>query len=139
MPRTTGADEAAGTTAEALPSQARRGYGLGSVVTGSFGAVPGLLLLRFLTDRSEHPAGRRRPFILRAGLALAVCFALLFLGPTGPAWLGAAWVAVLYLVCASAYAFFQVPYMAMPAEMTADPDGSARGGRPVGRPSTPAG
>ena len=56
MPTTTGADEAAGTTAEALPSQARRGYGLGSVVTGSFGAVPGLLLLPFLTDRLAVPA-----------------------------------------------------------------------------------
>ena len=39
-----------------LTPAARRGYGLGSVATGSFGTVPGLLLLPYLTDR----LGRRR-------------------------------------------------------------------------------
>ncbi|WP_203566704.1 MFS transporter [Aestuariimicrobium ganziense] len=34
-----------------LEPSARRGYGLGSVATGSFGTVPGLLLLPYLTDR----------------------------------------------------------------------------------------
>lgn len=135
-----------------LPTRVRRGYGLGSVATGSFGTVPGLLLLPYLTDRlgiaagiaglivllpkawdivlnpiagrvsdrSDHPGGRRRPFLLRAGLALAFLFALLFAGPTAPPALAAAWVAVLFLACASAYAFFQVPYVSMPAELTRD-------------------
>ncbi|MBM6403015.1 MFS transporter [Phycicoccus sp. CSK15P-2] len=135
-----------------LPASVRRGYGLGSVATGSFGTVPGLLLLPYLTDRlgvaagvaglvvflpkawdvllnpvagrisdrSENPAGRRRPFLLRAGLALAVAFALMFAGPTAPTALATTWVVVLFLACATAYAFFQVPYVAMPAEMTAD-------------------
>ncbi|MEI2826076.1 MAG: MFS transporter [Dermatophilaceae bacterium] len=99
-----------------LPGSVRRGYALGGVATGSFGTVPGLLLLPYLTDRlgvaaglaglvvflpkawdvilnpiagrisdrSTNPAGRRRPFLLRAGLALAICFALLFAGPTSP-------------------------------------------------------
>lgn len=136
----------------ALPGRVRRGYGLGSIATGSFGTVPGLLLLPYLTDRlgvgaalagvlvllpkawdvllnpvagriadrSEHPDGRRRPFLLRAGTALAILFALLFAGPTSPGALGAAWVAVLFLACATAYAFFQVPYVSMPAELTRD-------------------
>ena len=135
-----------------LPRRTRIGYGLGSVATGSFGTVPGLLLLPFLTDTigvlpalaglivllpkawdvvlnpiagrisdaSTHPGGRRRPFLLRAGAALAVLFALLFAGPTTPTWLGAAWVGVAFLACATAYAFFQVPYVAMPAELTDD-------------------
>lgn len=135
-----------------MPASVRRGYGLGSVATGAFGTVPGLLLLPYLTDRlgiaagvaalivllpkawdvvlnpvagrisdrSTHPDGRRRPFLIRAGLALAVLFALLFAGPTSPPALGAAWVAVLFLACASAYAFFQVPYVSMPAELTHD-------------------
>ena len=135
-----------------LPAGARRGYALGSVATGTFGTVPGLLLLPYLTerlgvaagvagllvalpkawdvllnpvagrisDRSRHPSGPRRPFLLRAGLALAVCFALLFAGPASPRALAAAWVAVVFLACASAYAFFQVPYVAMPAEITDD-------------------
>ena len=34
----------------ALPRGVRAGYGLGSVATGAFGTVPGLLLLPYLTD-----------------------------------------------------------------------------------------
>ena len=137
---------------DALTPAVRRGYALGSVATGTFGTVPGLLLLPYLTDslgiaaivagfivfvpkawdvvlnpvagrisdRSASPGGRRRPFLLRGGLALAACFALLFAGPTGPSWLAATWVVVWFLACATAYAFFQVPYVAMPAEMTLD-------------------
>jgi len=135
-----------------LPGRVRRGYALGSVATGTFGTVPGLLLLPYLTDvlgvaalaagfivfapkawdvllnpvagrisdRSDSPSGRRRPFLLRGGLALAVCFALLFAGPTSPSGVAAAYVVVLFLACATAYAFFQVPYVAMPAELTLD-------------------
>src|SRR5690606_10221688 len=73
-----------------------------------------------ISDRSTHPAGRRRPFLVRAGLALAVLFAVMFAGPTEPQALAGAWVAVAFLGCASAYAFFQVPYVAMPAELTLD-------------------
>jgi glycoside/pentoside/hexuronide:cation symporter, GPH family len=136
---------------EALPRSVRVGYGTGSVATGAFGTVPGLMLLPFLTDelgiaalaagfivfapkawdvllnpvagrisdRSTDPRGPRRPWLLRAGLSLAVCFALLFAGPsTGSAALDAGWVLLVFLACATAYAFFQVPYVAMPAEIT---------------------
>src|SRR5699024_12304247 len=65
-------------------------------------------------------SGRRRPFLVRARATLAVLFALLFAGPTSPSALAGAWVAVLFLACASAYAFFQVPYVSMPAELTRD-------------------
>jgi len=129
----------------------RIGYGTGSVATGAFGTVPGLLLLPYLTDtlgvaaavagvivflpkawdvvlnpvagrvsdRHRSPLGPRRPFLLRAGLALAGCFALLFAGPPlGSTVAEAAWVVVAFLGCATAYAFFQVPFVAMPAEIT---------------------
>ncbi len=134
-------------------NRVRAGYALGGVATGSFGTVPGLMLLPYLTERlgvpaalagvivfapkawdvvlnpiagriSDHsrsPQGPRRPFLLRAGLTLAVAFALLFAGPVTPRALAAGWVAVLFLACATAYAFFQVPYVAMPAEITDDP------------------
>ncbi len=134
-------------------NRVRAGYALGGVATGSFGTVPGLMLLPYLTERlgvpaavagiivfapkawdvvlnpiagriSDHsrsPQGPRRPFLLRAGLTLAVAFALLFAGPATPRALAAGWVAVLFLACATAYAFFQVPYVAMPAEITDDP------------------
>jgi len=124
---------------------------MGSVATGAFGTVPGLLLLPYLTDtlgvaaalagvivflpkawdvvlnpiagrvsdRSTSPLGPRRPFLLRAGTALAACFALLFAGPSlDSTVLEASWVVVAFLACATAYAFFQVPFVAMPAEMT---------------------
>src|ERR671912_1190446 len=50
------ATPSSGTTAGLTPA-ARRGYGLGSVATGSFGTVPGLLLLPYLTDRLGVTAG----------------------------------------------------------------------------------
>ena len=136
---------------EELPRSVRVGYGTGSVATGAFGTVPGLMLLPFLTDelgiaalaagfivfapkawdvllnpvagrisdRSTDRRGPRRPWLLRAGLSLAACFALLFAGPsTGSAALDAGWVLLAFLACATAYAFFQVPYVAMPAEIT---------------------
>ena len=129
----------------------RIGYGAGSVATGAFGTVPGLMLLPYLTDtlavpalaagaivflpkawdvvlnpvagrisdRSTDPRGPRRPWLLRAGIALSACFALLFAAPDlGSRAADAAWVLVAFLACATAYAFFQVPYVAMPAEIT---------------------
>jgi Na+/melibiose symporter-like transporter len=134
-----------------LPRSVRAGYGLGSVATGTFGTVPGLLLLPYLTDtlgiaaalagvivfapkawdvvlnpiaggisdRTVDDRGPRRPFLLRGGLALAGCFALLFAAPDlGSEAVNALWVLVFFVGCATAYAFFQVPYVAMPAEIT---------------------
>ncbi|MXG90358.1 MFS transporter [Nocardioides flavescens] len=134
-----------------LPRGVRLGYGAGSVATGAFGTVPGLMLLPYLTDslgigalaagaivflpkawdvvlnpvagrisdRTVDPRGPRRPWLLRAGLTLAVAFALLFAAPgLGSRGAEAAWVLVCFLACATAYAFFQVPYVAMPAELT---------------------
>ncbi|MFT4188679.1 MAG: MFS transporter [Aeromicrobium sp.] len=74
-----------------------------------------------VSDRSTHPAGRRRAFLLPNGIALAACFALMFAGPTSPT-VGSLWVVVMFLACATAYSFFQVPYVAMPAELTLDYD-----------------
>lgn len=136
---------------EELPRSIRFGYGAGSVATGAFGTVPGLMLLPYLTDvlgiaaiaagaivflpkawdvvlnpiagrisdRSTDPRGPRRPFLLRAGLGLAVAFALIFAAPDlgGRGW-EAAWVLVFFVAAATAYAFFQVPYVSMPAELT---------------------
>lgn len=134
-----------------LPRSVRFGYGMGSVATGTFGTVPGLMLLPYLTDtlgiaaglaavivflpkawdvilnpiaggisdRCRDERGPRRPFLIKAGLALSACFALLFASPDlGSKWADAAWVLVMFVACATAYAFFQVPYVAMPAEIT---------------------
>jgi glycoside/pentoside/hexuronide:cation symporter, GPH family len=145
--------------AETLDRGVRLGYGSGSVATGAFGTVPGLMLLPYLTDslgiaalaaglivllpkawdvvlnpiagrisdRTVDPRGPRRPWLLRGGLSLAVAFALIFAAPElGSQVLEAAWVLVFFLLAASAYAFFQVPYVAMPAEITASYDERTR-------------
>src|SRR5262249_41658232 len=135
--------------AAGLSRRTRIGYAAGSLVTGSFGTVPGLLLLPYLTDtlgvtaglagllvllpklwdvivnplagrlsdRTHSRWGARRPYLLGAGLALAVLFAAMFAGVLrgGP---GATWVCLAFLASATAFAFFQVPYNAMPADMT---------------------
>jgi GPH family glycoside/pentoside/hexuronide:cation symporter len=130
----------------ALPRRVLAGYATGSLVTGAFGTVPGLLLLPYLTDtlgvaagvagllvllpkawdvlvnpvagRISDRRGDRRPFLLGAGLALAVLFAAMFAGPfASGAWAGA-YVAFAFLATATAFALFQVPYVAMPAELT---------------------
>lgn len=143
-----------------LPRRVHAGYALGSLATGAFGTVPGLVLLPYLTDtlgvaagvaallvllpkawdvlvnpvagrisdRTRSRWGARRPYLLFGGLALAVLFAAIFAAPfaadpaggatPGPA--AAGYVAVAFLLTATAYAFFQVPYVAMPAELTPD-------------------
>jgi Na+/melibiose symporter-like transporter len=145
-------------TGATLPRSVRLGYGSGSVATGAFGTVPGLMLLPYLTDslgiaaivagfivfapkawdvvlnpiagrisdRTVDPRGPRRPWLLRAGLALAVAFAVLFAAPELPTPVEALWVLTAFVACATAYAFFQVPYVAMPAELTSSYDERTR-------------
>jgi GPH family glycoside/pentoside/hexuronide:cation symporter len=79
-----------------------------------------------ISDRTVDARGPRRPWLLRAGLALALGFALLFAAPEMATGLEALWVLVLFVGCATAYAFFQVPYVAMPAEMTGSYDERTR-------------
>ncbi|SCF17429.1 MFS transporter [Micromonospora mirobrigensis] len=136
-----------------LPRRVHVGYATGSLVTGAFGTVPGLLLLPYLTDtlgvaagtaallvllpkawdvlvnpvagrisdRTRSRWGPRRPYLLGGGLALAVLFAAIFAAPFGAGPAAGAYVAVAFLATATAFAFFQVPYVAMPAELTGDP------------------
>ena len=142
----------------ALPRRTRAGYALGGIASGTYGTVPGLILMPFLTDllgvqaaiagmivfapkawdfflnplagrisdRSRHPRDRRRPFILRAGILLAIAFLVMFFGPTAPPVAAALWVLLLFLTTATVYAFFQVPYLAMSAEITDDYDERTR-------------
>ncbi|QKT08639.1 MFS transporter [Gordonia sp. X0973] len=127
------------------------GYALGSVGTGGFGVLPGLVLAYYLTDSLGVPAvaaagvvlipklldvavnpaigarsdrqlsrtGSRRRDMLVGSLAFAPLFVLTFAAPTGIGWPPAAvWVLAAFSSTAIAYAFFQVPYVALPAELT---------------------
>jgi glycoside/pentoside/hexuronide:cation symporter, GPH family len=71
------------------------------------------------SDRSAARTGSRSPWLLAGALALPPSFALIFLSPfDGTA--GGLWVGAWFLVAASAFALFQVPWNALPAEMTED-------------------
>ncbi|MCK2213854.1 MFS transporter [Actinomadura sp. ATCC 31491] len=127
------------------------GYGVGSVGTGVFSAVPGLLLLYYLTDVLGVPAslagavlvapkiwdvllnplvgaasdreavrtGRRTRLLAVGAATLPVTFALMFAVPGGlpGGAAGALWPGAAFLLAATAFACFQVPYVALPAEM----------------------
>jgi len=128
------------------------GYAAGSIGTGVFSTVPGLLLLYFMTDilgvgaalagivvvapkaldvlanpivgaasdREAVHTFRRTRFLMIGAIALPVAFASMFLSPVagGP---GAVWVAAAFVAASLAFACFQVPYVALPAEMSPEP------------------
>ncbi len=150
-------------TAPAAPRELRRGtvarYAIGSVGTGGFGTLPGLVLLIYMTntlgvdpifagaaftvakiwdvvidpwigarsDRSLARTGARRRFMVLGAILLPVFFALTFAVPPGlPPVLSSAWVLVAFLLSATAFSLFQVPYIALPAELVSSYDERTR-------------
>lgn len=134
-------------------------YAIGSLGTGGFGTLPGLVLVYYLTDtlgvaallaglvvtlpkigdviidpvigtRSDQSlvrtGSRHRLMVLGAAL-LPVFFVLTFAVPAGvPEPLAAVWVAVAFMLCATAFSLFQVPYIALPAELARTYDDRTR-------------
>lgn len=73
-----------------------------------------------LSDRTRSRYGRRRPWLLGSSFACGIAFALLFNVPelsTTGMYLYVAFALALFAIT---YTGFQVPYMAMPVEMTDD-------------------
>lgn len=137
-------------TQRVLTRKTLLGYAIGSLGTGGFGTLPGLVLVFYLTDtlgiaaiaagiivtaakvwdvaidpvigahsdRALYSRGSRRPLMVIGAIALPVFFTLTFAVPGGldPFFAGA-WVLIAFLLTATAFSLFQVPYIALPAEI----------------------
>ena len=83
----------------------------------------------WLSDRSKSDKGRRRPFLFWGALVSAAAFLMVFTVPftgpfpsmtEGPGLVAAGYMLLALLIYTTGYSMFNVPYMAMPAEMTRD-------------------
>ncbi len=71
------------------------------------------------SDRLTSIHGRRRPFLLWGGIISAVSFAMVFTTPMfAQSWMTAAYAMIALCVYSIGYTAFNIPYIAMPAEMT---------------------
>ena len=73
-----------------------------------------------ISDRTRSRFGRRRPWMLGASFFCGLSFAMLFNVPEASVGSTIGFVSVALALYALSYTAFQVPYMAMPAEMTDD-------------------
>ncbi|MEO7123989.1 MAG: MFS transporter [Lacisediminihabitans sp.] len=143
----------------ALSRRTVAGYAIGSLGTGGFSTLPGLVLVYYLTDtlgvaallagalvtvakiwdviidpvigarsdRSLAVTGSRRHFMILGALTLPVFFILTFAVPTGlPSLVSGLWVLVAFMLTATSFSLFQVPYIALPAELVSDYDQRTR-------------
>ena len=75
-----------------------------------------------LSDRAVARTGNRARYLVFGAIGMLICFPLMFAVPAGVAPMVAAfWVLIAFLVAASAFGFFQVPYIALAAEITDSP------------------
>ncbi|WP_374007112.1 MFS transporter [Leifsonia sp. LS-T14] len=134
-------------------------YAIGSLGTGGFATLPGLVLVYYLTDslgvaaiaagavvtvakvwdviidpvigaRSDRmlaERGSRRPMMVIGAVGLPVFFLLTFaVLPGTPPGAAAVWVLVAFVLTATAFSLFQVPYIALPAELASGYDQRTR-------------
>lgn len=139
------------------PTVAR--YAIGSLGTGGFATLPGLVLVYYLTDslgvaalvagvvvtvakvwdviidpvigaRSDRmlaARGSRRPMMVLGAVTLPVFFLLTFAVPHGTSEaLAATWVLIAFVLTATSFSLFQVPYIALPAELASGYDERTR-------------
>lgn len=126
-------------------------YAMGSLGTGGFATLPGLVLVYYLTDTLgvaaivaglivtvakiwdvlidpvigglsdralAHKGSRRGPMLLGA-IGLPFAFVLTFAVPNGLAPSASTlWVLIAFVAAATFFSLFQVPYIALPAELT---------------------
>ncbi|MEQ9112455.1 MAG: MFS transporter [Rhodospirillaceae bacterium] len=76
-------------------------------------------LMGIVSDRTKSRWGRRRPYLLIGGILSAIGFALLFTPPDFESQTSlVVYMLLVLLLLYSGYTVFNIPYLAMPAEMT---------------------
>jgi len=70
-----------------------------------------------ISDATKSRWGRRRPYLFAGGIACGLSMFLIFAVPEMPETATAIYITAMLLVMATAYTVFNVPYLAMPAEM----------------------
>jgi GPH family glycoside/pentoside/hexuronide:cation symporter len=78
-------------------------------------------IMGFISDRTRSRYGRRRPYLLAGAIGMAITYVFLFTVPVFASPITSFWyVMVLFALSATAYTVFAIPYVSMPAEMSAD-------------------
>lgn len=78
-------------------------------------------IMGVISDRSNFKSGRRRPYLFIGSFVSVIAFGLLFTIPQFDSqWASAAYAFGALLLYTTGYTIFNVPYMAMSAEMTDD-------------------
>lgn len=152
-------DSTTSSIATPLSRKAVTQYAVGSLGTGGFATLPGLVLVYYLTDtlgiaalaaglivtlakvwdviidpiigaRSDRGLavrGSRRRFMVLGAVLLPVFFVLTFAVPPGtPQLVAGLWVLLAFILSATAFSLFQVPYIALPAELSDNYDERTR-------------
>ncbi|WP_439532745.1 MFS transporter [Polymorphobacter sp.] len=71
-----------------------------------------------LSDRTKSRLGRRRPFLLAGGLVSSLSLLMIFVAPPLSGTTLIVYMAVALVLYSTGYSLFNVPYLAMPAEIT---------------------
>ncbi|WP_158531385.1 MFS transporter [Hyphomonas sp. GM-8P] len=78
-------------------------------------------VMGWVSDRTRSRLGRRRPYLLIGAILTSLTFGFLFSAPVFPSQaMSFVYVLVIYVLSATAYTVYAVPYLSMPAEMSAD-------------------
>lgn len=76
------------------------------------------VVIGMVSDRTRSRWGRRKPFLAAGALLSAISFLMLFAPPALTEGGLILWMVAALVVYSTAYSLFNVPYMAMPAELT---------------------
>jgi GPH family glycoside/pentoside/hexuronide:cation symporter len=78
-------------------------------------------LVGTISDRMKWANGRRRPFLLVGAILAPLSFLMIFTTPIFESeWMTAGYVFIGLMIYSLAYTIYNIPYLAMPSEMTDD-------------------